>query len=309
MTLASRARFTARTLCVALAAVCGAANLAPASAQVSRQAPPANPRLDSLRRLYRVPPAPVRPIVVATFLGAPGSSLGSPSVSGVGMGDYFVGAGYQERTRFSDRPDGGVGIGVGFGDPEAGVGLETTLSSYSSIRHSFASIGGFSFKLHHRDPQHLMLYAAGVENAVSWGGSDAGTSVYGMLGHVFVLRPGDNANFGVVSASLGVGNGRFRSQSAVQNHRSTVGVFGGLGLRILPSVALAADWTGQDLDAGFTITPFPNRGIVGSIGFADLTHSAGNGARFIMSIGYGFNARRDDRRLSPEDLNAVFKSP
>lgn len=309
MTHASRARVAARALCVALVALCGAAYIAPASAQSPRPAPPPNPRLDSLRRLYRVPPAPVRPIVVATFLGAPGSSLGSPSVSGVGTGDYFVGAGYQERTRFSDRPDGGVGIGAGLGDPEAGIALESTLSSYSSIRHSFASIGGFSFKLHHRDPQHLMLYAAGVENAISWGGSDAGTSVYGMVGHIFVLRPGDNTSFGVLSGSVGIGSGRFRSQSAVLDHRSTVGVFGGLGVRLVPAVALAADWTGQDLDAGVTITPFPDRGIVGSIGFADLTHSAGNGARFIMSIGYGFNARRDNRRLSPEDLNAVFKSP
>jgi hypothetical protein len=71
-------------------------------------------------------------------------------------------------------------------------------------------------------------------------------------------------------------------------------------------VALAADWTGQDLDAGVTFTPFPGRGIVGSIGFADLTRTAGDGPRFIMSFGFGFNARRDNRRLSPEDLNAIF---
>jgi hypothetical protein len=277
-----------------------------AAAQGSGQTGRASARLDSLRKLYRVPPAPVQPVVVATFLGAPASSLGSPAASGVGSGDYFVGAGYQERTRFTDRPDGGFGGGVGFGDPEAGLGLELAVSSFSSIRHSLASIGGVSFKIHHRDPQRLMLYAVGMENAASWGLADGGHSIYGLIGRVFLLRQGENVPFGVLSTSIGIGNGRFRSTSAIRDGRSGVGVFAGVGLRITQAVALASDWTGQDLDAGFTVTPFPGRGIVGSIGFADLTHSAGDGPRFIMSIGFGFNARRDNRRLSPEDLNAVF---
>jgi hypothetical protein len=123
---------------------------------------------------------------------------------------------------------------------------------------------------------------------------------------VFVLRPEENVPFGVLSTSIGIGNGRFRSARAIQKNQRGVGIFGGVGLRLTQAISLASDWTGQDLDAGFTITPFPGRGIVGSIGFADLTHSAGDGPRFIMSIGFGFNARRDNRRLSPEDLNAVF---
>jgi len=269
----------------------------------------ASGRLDSLRRLYQLPPAPVQQITVATFLGAPGSSLGSPSVSGAGSGDYFFGAGYQERTRYTSRPDGGFGAGTGFGDPEGGVAGEVAVASYSSVRHGFLTIGGISFKLHHRDPQHQMLYAIGVENAVKWGRTDGGTSLYGLVGHVFILREGDNASFGVLSTSLGVGNGRFRSEADVLAHRQTAGILGGLGLRLIPSVAAAADWTGQDLDAGFTITPFPGRGIVGSVGMADLTRRAGDGPRFIMSLGFGFNARRDNRQLSPEDLNAVFKTP
>ena len=294
-------------LAMALAACLGG----PAGAFAQQSAPvqSSSPRLDSLRRQFQVAPAPVQPIIVASFLSAPGSSLGSPSPSGVGSGDYFMGAGYQDRTRFTSQPDGGFGVGTGFGDPGAGIALEVAVSSYSSVRRSFASVGGISFKLHHRDSQHLLLYALGVENAVPWGLTDGGTSVYGTAGHVFVLRPGENTPFGVLTASLGVGSGRFRPQRAVLNHRGSVGVFGGAGLRLIPAIAVAADWTGQDLDAGFTVTPFRNRGIVASIGYADLTRTAGDGARFIMSIGYGFNAHRDNRRLSPEDLSAVFRTP
>ena len=290
------------------AAACGVLSLAGGAARLDAQVPVAS-RLDSLRRLYRIRPAPVRQITVATFLGAPGSSLGSPAASGAGSRDYFFGTGFQERTRYTSRPDAGFGAGTGFGDPEAGVALEVAVSSFSSVRHGFLTIGGASFKLHHRDPQHMMLYAAGIENAVTWGHVDGGTSIYGLLGRVFVLRPGENAPLGVLSASVGIGNGRFRSEQDILAHRSGIGVFGGMGLRLIPAVAAAMDWTGQDLDAGFTITPFPGRGIVGSIGVADLTRHAGDGPRLIMSLGFGFNARRDNRRLSPEDLNAVFRTP
>ncbi|MHB1861825.1 MAG: hypothetical protein ACYCVL_02550 [Gemmatimonadaceae bacterium] len=284
----------------------GAARL---DAQVAGSARAPTPRLDSLRRIYRVQPAPVQQITVATFLGAPGSSLGSPAASGAGSGDYFVGAGFQERTRYTSRPDGGLGVGTGFGDPDGGLALEVALTSFSSVRHAPMSIGGVSFKIHHRDPQHLLLFSAGVENAITWGNTDGGTSVFGTMGRVFVLRPAEDAPLGVLSASIGIGNGRFRSEADVRAHRSAIGVFGGLGLRLIPSVAAVADWTGQDLDAGLTFTPFPGRGIVGSIGFADAARRAGNGPRFIMSIGYGFNAHRDNRTLSPEDLHAVYRSP
>jgi hypothetical protein len=273
------------------------------------QAQAGSSRLDSLRRLYRVPPAPVRQITVATFLGAPGSTLGSPSASGAGAGDYFFGAGFQERTRYTSRPDGGFGAGTGLGDPERGIALEATVSSFSSVRHGFLTIGGASFKLHHRDIEHMMLYAVGIEDAVTWGRTDGGTSFYGTVGHIIPLRPGDNSAFGVLSTSMGIGTGRFRSEADIRNHRHTVGVFGGVGLRIVSDVSATADWTGQDLDAGLTFTPFPGRGIVGTMGMADITRHAGDGPRFIMSVGFGFNARRDNRRLSPEDLSAVFRTP
>lgn len=266
----------------------------------------AQTRLDSLRARYRIPPAPVAPIVVASFLGAPGSTLGSPSTSGVGSGDYFFGAGFQERTRYTSLPDGGFGGGFGFGDAEGGVGLELAVSSYSSFRHPPLAIGGISVKLHHSDADHLLLYAVGMENVASWGLADGGQSLYAEIEKVAVLRPGDNTPFGVLSASVGVGNGRFRTQTDIDSRHKTFNAFGGVGLRIISSVALAADWTGQDLDAGFTITPFPGRGVVGTVGMADLTRHAGDGPRFIMSLGFGFNIRRDDRKLSPEDLNAIF---
>ena len=86
-------------------------------------------------------------------------------------------------------------------------------------------------------------------------------------------------------------------------------MFGGVGLRITSHLAATADWTGQDLNAGFTIMPLRGTGLVVSLGAADLTHSAGSGARFIAGLGYGFRRQQDSRVLSEEDRRAAFKSP
>jgi hypothetical protein len=269
-----------------------------------------SPHLDSLRRAWRVPPPPVQLITTAAFLGAPGSSLGNPSATGTGTGDYFVGAGFQGRTRYTHDADGGFGFGFGLGDPEQGVGLETVVTSFSSVRHPPFSIGGISAKLHRRFDNNQVLVAAGYENLASWGAlSDGGRSIYAEVGRIFLLRESAESPFSILSASVGLGDGRFRSEQDVKDKRETIGVFGGLGLRITPQVALSSEWTGQNLNAGFMLTPLPGRGIVATVGLADLTHHSGDGARFIMSLGFGLSTRQDRRILSEEDRNAIFKQP
>src|SRR5258708_7533354 len=64
------------------------------------------PRLDSLRRTLRLPPPPVRQISASAYIGAPGSSFGSPTPFGMASSDYFVGVGYQSRTRYTHMQDG-----------------------------------------------------------------------------------------------------------------------------------------------------------------------------------------------------------
>ncbi len=52
-------------------------------------------------------------------------------------------------------------------------------------------------------------------------------------------------------------------------------------------LSVVADWTGQDLNAGISATPVPRVPLVVTAGAADITGSAGDGARFILSVGYG----------------------
>jgi hypothetical protein len=280
------------------------------TAQLPVAGPPTvSPHLDSLRRKYRVPPPPVRQVSAAALLGAPGGSFGSPTAFGTASGDYFVGAGYQNRTRYTHLQDAAFSTGAGFGDPDRDVGEEVVLTSFSTVRRTPFSVGSLSLKLHHRFSSEQILVAVGAENPVNWGDVDGGRSLYATAAKIFVLRESEDAPFSIISTSVGDGNGRFRSEADIAANRQTASPFGGIGVRLTPLVSAAMDWTGQNLNSGLVVMPFREYGLVIEGGFADLTHHSGDGARFVLSVGYGFNSHVDNRILSEEDRNAVIKQP
>lgn len=225
----------------------------------------------------------------ATHLVAlPAATIASPTAFGVQMGEAFVGATYQARTRFTHVRDGAGVIGVGLGDRDRYVGLEVALTSYSTLRGGGPlQTGGVSFKLHRALGPDWGI-AAGVENAVLWGGSDTGRSPYLVTTRDFHLTADDTRPFSSIAATLGVGGGRFRSEQQIVNDRKTANVFGALGIQILQPVALTADWSGQDLLAGVSVTPIRRIPLVINAGWADLTRNAGDGPRFYVSAGLGF---------------------
>ena len=66
-------------------------------------------------------------------------------------------------------------------------------------------------------------------------------------------------------------------------------VFGSVGLRVVEPVSVIADWTGQDLTLGTSIAPFRNFPLVITPAVADVTGNAGDGARFILGVGFGYS--------------------
>ncbi|HEX8695056.1 MAG TPA: hypothetical protein VF746_21775 [Longimicrobium sp.] len=244
--------------------------------------PPPAPRLSAQEWRERLRlDTPVERIVAL-----PAASISSPTAFGVDFGQAYVSVGYQGRTRFTDQDDAAVTAGLGLGDRNRYAGLELTLSSYSTIRGGGPfETGGVGLKLH-RAVGPWTGVAVGVENLASWGGSDAGRSAYAVGTHVFRLAdPGDP--FSALAATLGVGNGRFRSEDDVFADEETVNVFGALGLQVLEQVSLVGDWNGQDLFAAVSIAPLRHVPLVINLGAADLTETAGDGPRFIASVAYG----------------------
>jgi hypothetical protein len=215
----------------------------------------------------------------------PAGSLSVPTALGVSSREAFVGVGFQSRTRYTRDSDGGVVIGVGVGRTGT-LAAEVALTSYSTLRGAPYETGGLSVKLHRQVAEDLHA-AAGWENLARWGGSDAQSSPYLAATRLFPLRRDPRASLSAAALTLGVGGGRFRSERDDAAGRRTANAFAAAGVRVLEPLSIVADWTGQDLAAGVSLTPIRRVPLVLTVGGLDLTGSAGDGARLVASLGYG----------------------
>lgn len=215
------------------------------------------------------------------YLSNPAFSGGSPGAYGAYWGTAFAGFAYQAETRNNGRDDGAFSFGFGLGDPDY-VGLEVTVSSFSTFRGDLFDPFGISFKLHRILPGDIGI-AAGIENLILGDASDTVPSGYGVVGKVFKLKPSKQEAFSRLSLSVGVGGGRFRDIDDLDE--DTVNVFGTLGVQVLEPLSVFADWTGQDLNAGLSFVPFPTIPLVITPVVQDLTGNANNDPRFSISVG------------------------
>ncbi len=246
---------------------------------------PLTPEQIAALRKERLLPSPRVATIESRTLGG-SSSIGTPTAFGADRFQAYIGGGYQNRTRFSNKDDGGVAVGIGLGDARKAIGLEVTFASYSTFREDFFTNSGISFKAHRLIGNDLAV-AVGVDNLVTFGRPDGGSDVYGVVSKVFPFKKGDYSRS--VTASVGLGGGRFRSVSDINRRGDdSVNVFGSVGVRVAEPITLIGEWTGQDLNLGASIQPFRNIPLIITPGVADITGNAGDGARFILGVGYGF---------------------
>lgn len=218
---------------------------------------------------------------------SPGVTLFAPSGYGKSWGNASVGVGFQSRARFSEKADGAFGGSVGFGDARRAVGLDVGLTVLDVSEFDRAAV---SLKLHRLLPEDFAL-AVGVSGIYlgEEGGMGESVSPYGTVTKRIVLNQDDTAPFNQLFLTLGAGGGNFRSESNVINGTGSTGVFGSVAVRVLQPVSVITEWSGQDLSVGVSIIPFKNLPLVITPIATDLTGSAGDGARFVLGIGYGFS--------------------
>ncbi|GCE59607.1 hypothetical protein [Microcystis aeruginosa] len=245
-----------------------------------------SPELQRLRQDFLIEEPKTLSAKLAEFVVAPSASISIPIGFGANFGQIFGGFGFQSRTRFTNQADGGLALGVGLGEPQKIVGLDVTLAILSLFGDN-AGRGSFSFKIHRSLPEGFAV-ALGFENAIRWGGTDAGSSIYGVVSKFFQFTETTKEPFSQLTLSLGVGGGRFRSEGAIEDGVNSLGVFASAGLRIVEPVSAIVEWSGQDLNAGISLIPFQNIPLTVNLAGADLTGNAGDGARFVMSIGYNY---------------------
>ncbi|MFN7557349.1 hypothetical protein [Microcystis sp.] len=245
-----------------------------------------SPELQRLRQEFLIEEPKTLSVKLAEFVVAPSASISIPIGFGANFGQIFGGFAFQSRTRFTNQADGGLALGVGLGEPQKIVGLDVTMAILSLFGDN-AGRGSFSFKIHRSLPEGFAV-ALGFENAIRWGGTDAGSSIYGVVSKFFQFTETTEEPLSQLTLSLGVGGGRFRSEGAIEDGVNSLGVFASAGLRIVEPVSAIVEWSGQDLNAGISLMPFPKVPLTINLAGADLTGNAGDGARFVMSIGYNY---------------------
>lgn len=233
--------------------------------------PPFRPQQVPLLRAFEVSPS-------ITFL--------TPSAYGKSWGNASVGFGFAAQDRFSDDPDAVFGVGIGFGDAEETVGVELGLTSVSLLQRIPFTAGTVNAKVHRRINSDLTV-AVGVQNLVRWGSNDGVISPYGVVTQRFQLRDTPQASFSQVYVSAGLGGGLFEMDA--DDRLETVNAFGSVAVRVFQPVNVIAEWSGQDLTVGLSWTPFREIPLVIAPGVTDVTGNTGEGARFVLGVGYGIN--------------------
>lgn len=253
---------------------------------------PANTGIPSLRRQpsggERFEPTRI-PLQIALpeqpYRASPSITIINPSAYGASWKSAGIGFGFQERVRFKDNSDGVIGLGFGLGNSQKSVGAQIGISLVD-VSAPFRD-GAINLKLHRRLPQDFAV-ALGVQGLTTWGNTDGGSSVYGVVTKRFELRKNRSKAFSEMYTTLGVGGGQFRSESDIDNGNATLGVFSSLAVKVADPVGFVAEWTGQDLTLGIPLVLFRNLPVVIVPGLTDVTGSAGDGARFILGFGYSF---------------------
>jgi hypothetical protein len=186
-------------------------------------------------------------------VNAPAGGITTPSAFGANWGDVFVAAGYQNNLPAAFAPPGDgnstvYGGGLGLGNARDFIGLE---ASYTAAGTSFADRGGVNFKLHKQFGDNFAV-AAGWENAIRNGytaANDPRDTYYGAV--TGIIPVGATSNF---TATVGAGNGRFRTFGDLTADNNNVNVFGSLGFRFTENIAVAADYNGRNFSVGLPLT-------------------------------------------------------
>lgn len=233
------------------------------------------------------------------YSGSPGSSSGAPSAYGASWGSFGVGVGVQDRTRGTEQTDGGGGLSIGFGNAQKWAGINVAIS-ITDVLNDERDGPGFEagtagLKIHRSLGDHgafgnTAAVALGIDNLLEFGRqSDIDETYYLVYSNKLQFAGSVDQPLTRLFYSLGVGDGRFRTERQVAEDANTVGVFGSIGTNISAPLNVFLEWTGQNANVGLSYVPLYNYPLTLTLSAVDLLSTAGDGVRFSLGVGYGFS--------------------
>lgn len=261
----------------------------------------------SVEQLRLPRPEDVEGIVITPPLITPGTTIATPTAFGAHWGQIYGSLAYQPLSRYltlrehdwkrGEWSDGTLSVGVGIGNPHRWIGLDVTVNIFDTFgvwsKNELGQERALSVKLHRALP-HASAVAIGYENL--WRNSpeedEGGNSLYGVVTKVFEMRAQRRSSFSRVTLSVGIGNDRFLSESQFRRQESGINAFGSVGIRIWSFANVVADWTGQDLNLGVSVTPIPEFPLLLTPALVDVTGRAGDKVRFSIGAATTYDFQR-----------------
>jgi hypothetical protein len=229
---------------------------------------------------------------------SPALSISNPVGFGADGGVGFLSGSYQSRTRGTgtSTSDGELGIGLGLFDATDALGLELsyTINSFGTSQ-GFGS-GGFNAKVHKRFGDAALAVGWNRFANVTFGNTGVVTdfpnnSYYAVATQVIRTTEEIDSFLSRISLSAGVGGGQFLSSSTTSTNLNAGGVnaFGSAAFRLAKPISAIVEWTGQDLAAGLSLTPFGDGfPLVITPAFRDISGVNNQSARFVLGVGTAF---------------------
>jgi hypothetical protein len=228
---------------------------------------------------------------------SPAMSISNPVGFGADGGVAFLSGDYQSRTRLNGRSDAELGIGLGLFDATDAVGLELsyTINSFGNSQ-GFGS-GGFNAKLHKRFGDAAIAIGYNRFANITVGSSPLArtdypdNSYYAVATQVIRTTEEVDSFLSRIALSAGVGGGQFLPSTTTSTNLQAggVNVFGSAAFRLAKPISAVVEWTGQDLAAGLSITPFGEGfPLVITPAFRDISGISGESARFVVGVGTAF---------------------
>lgn len=237
------------------------------------------------RDVYKLPMPTQASMGASMGRAQPGVAASSPIGFGPGRNQAFAGFGYQNTIATGNNSDGAATVGVGLLSGSEIVGVELTVTALSTVRSGFGSrmVGGM--KLHKTFGRTGI--GLGMEGVRLAGDEfDTRQSVYLAATQVHTLR--DASTFNQVVINGGVGSGRFQSHEAFVDDERGVGFFGSAALRVNEYSSAILDFTGAQLNAALSFSPFASMPVVVTPSINDVTGAAGQAGRLALAAGFSW---------------------
>ena len=221
-----------------------------------------------------------------------------PSAFVAEWGDYFVSTyiyGYEGgRSRSLLTTDGGVSVGMGFGDARKLLALELDLNleSVADLNNG----GSLDVRLGRelfRSPNYVIQLGGGWLGVASYGRwPTSGGSPYGVVSAAWPLRPHDPEFPQTMQVNLGGGSGRFQRLDAA--NQISDGVIASVGVDLAPNLGVSVGWAGRGLNTSISYVPLRGTPLSVSLSGANLTNEGGGGRAVAFSLSWGGSFRTPD---------------